>query len=446
MPTEDWHAAFDSKRSSDAEYLRKYRLGQEDYLVTHAYAETANQNNYTIVRGLTFQGLRSTDRASTTPVILPQADMYLESERAEDDSYWSLRNNLMMLSRQQGTDSNRISSTAEWTKPYVSDSGHMFEWRNSLRGDGYFVDDVTDDLRVSQRGSLDGTVGRMIPQAELGWRYPLIRQRGEILPQIVLEPMLNVIASPYGGNPRKIPNEDSRSVEYSDDNLFNANHFTGFDRVESGPRSNYGVRGTLNTENQGSVNFLVGQNLRTKEDENFPRSSGLQDRTSDYVARLGYRTPQAFDVSYRTRIDKDNGEMHRHDVTGSMALDPLQISTNYLYLDQEFAEIVTQDPNREELSGWATLALTEEWSLTSSLRRDMAEGKYRGGSYGVMYNGPCVMMLLSLNRDFTRTQEVAPTADVTFQILFKSLNWNSQAPPRMNINSQGGLCTTEYCY
>ena len=50
-----------------------------------------------------------------------------------------------------------------------------------------------------------------------------------------------------------IPNEDSQDIEFSDDNLFDDNHFSGYDRVEGGARVNYGVRGSANDYKLSSI-------------------------------------------------------------------------------------------------------------------------------------------------------------------------------------------------
>ncbi len=84
-----------------------------------------------------------------------------------------------------------------------------------------------------------------------------------------------MIVSPYGGNPDTIPNEDSQEVEFDDTNLFSSSRFSGLDRVESGPRVNYGVRWAAYGAGGGHTSVLVGQSYRLKEDDTFAEGSGL---------------------------------------------------------------------------------------------------------------------------------------------------------------------------
>ena len=84
------------------------------------------------------------------------------------------------------------------------------------------------------------TTARFLPQLAVEWRYPLISRLGSI--RQLIEPIVQGVISPDGGNSYNIPNEDSRDLEFDHTNLFSTNRFTGLDRVETGRRINYGVR------------------------------------------------------------------------------------------------------------------------------------------------------------------------------------------------------------
>ena len=59
-----------------------------------------------------------------------------------------------------------------------------------------------------------------------------------------ITPRVQLVASPRAVN-NGIPNEDSRSIELEDINLFDLNRFPGFDRWEGGSRVTYGLQYTL---------------------------------------------------------------------------------------------------------------------------------------------------------------------------------------------------------
>ena len=173
----------------------------------------------------------------------------------------------------------------------------------SLRGDVYHVTELTDP--VAPLGpDLDGITGRVVPQLEALWRWPWVRG-GEGSRQII-EPIVQIVLSPNGGNPTEIPNEDSLSFEFDDANLFSANRFPGLDRVEGGLRINYGLRMATYGRGGGWSELLLGQTWRAREDDTFDQGTGLAEHFSDYVGRLTVAPARWLDLSLRFRVNDDN--------------------------------------------------------------------------------------------------------------------------------------------
>jgi LPS-assembly protein len=186
--------------------------------------------------------------------------------------------------------------------------GDVYALSTTLTGDLYHVDGL---VRSGKTGTHSGFNGRLIPQLAFDWRYPFVREEEGVY-QLV-EPIASVVVSPYGGNPDTIPNEDSLDFEFDDTNLFRANRFTGLDRIEGGPRINYGLKWGVFGRG-GATTVLVGQSLRAKEDDTFASGSGLEDRFSDIVARVQVRPADYLDLVYRARWDKDNLAARRNEV------------------------------------------------------------------------------------------------------------------------------------
>ena len=79
--------------------------------------------------------------------------------------------------------------------------------------------------------------------------------------KILIEPQVELIASPSGNNPDEIPNNDSQAIDFSDSNLFSSNRYVGLDRLESGSRVNYGITTQIQLASDAAVNVLFGQKL-----------------------------------------------------------------------------------------------------------------------------------------------------------------------------------------
>lgn len=404
-----WAWGFDGKRATDDTYLTRYKFGYEDVLTSRAFVHDVTGRNFYGAETVTFQGLTPFDDPDNTPLILPLLNAHYEAPLNYNDSRFTLDSNAMVLTRNEGTESRRLSSTVGWELPHVTDSGHAFKLRTSLRGDAYSVEDV-----ISGGGPKDGTIGRAIPEAQVGWSFPLAQSIDDT--RVFIEPLADVIAAPNGGNPDKIPNEDSQQVELSDINLFTNNHFTGLDRVEGGLRTNYGFRGGVNNP-IGEVNFLLGQVWRAKEDSNFTPETGMEDHFSDYTGRVSATDSKHTTVSYRFRTDKENFVMRHNEIDLNVDYDTIQFGTGYLSIDEDDNSF-----DREEILGNAVLKLTDNWSFVTQGRRNLKGiGEWIEAGTGLIYENECINISTGVSREFLRDRDIEPNTSYTLKLSLKNL-------------------------
>lgn len=413
-----WKWGFDAKRSTDDTYLRRYGFYNEDSLTSHVYSRKIEGNNMAVIEALSFQGLNEDDDPGQTPLVLPFARAYVESEPGLWGAYTTLDSSMLALFRGEGTSSNRLSTKAEWVLPNVTRSGHVMEYKLSLRGDGYVVQDV--DRSDSGENEFNGFTGRLVPQAEIKWRYPLMKPTE--YGRMFVEPVVNFVVSPHGNNPNELPNEDSQDVEFSDENLFSSNHFIGYDRIEGGPRTNYGLRAGVHSIDYGELHTMFGQSYRTKVDNNFSEKSGLNNHFSDYVGRLGYRFEEHFTGAYHFRIDKDDANFSKNEVNLAMNVSPVRLGVNYLSVDDsnEFSAGDDVNASREIMTTYTGLQLSKFWSVSFDTHRDLAAGQWIRNSSRLVYDGDCLMSVLSWQKDFTRNRDVPQSDSFLLQIVLKN--------------------------
>lgn len=405
-----WGWGFDGKRSTDDTYLQRYRFGNEDLLTSQAYVEKIDGREYIGAKGVAFQGLNANDDPDKSPLVLPYVDYHREIDAGYKGSSYTIDANTLALSRKEGVDSNRVSGKAGWKIPHVTKGGHKLEAKASLRADAYNVDNVPDAGAVK-----DGNVGRAIPQAEVGWSYPLANEiKGN---NVIVEPIANLIASPNGGNPNKIPNEDSQDFEITDINVFSSNHYAGLDRVESGPRANYGVRTNVSNEN-GNVSALVGQNYSAQIDENATPESGMEDNFSDYVGAVTVSNNKHADFAYRFRADKDDFLLHRNQFDGNFDFSPFAVNVSYILIDEDDNSF-----DRQELAGGGAVKLTDTWSFNAYGRRDLNDdGGWVSTGAGFIYEDECIKFMTGMGREFVRDRDIEPATSYTLRIAFRNLS------------------------
>jgi LPS-assembly protein len=203
--------------------------------------------------------------------------------------------------------------------------------------------------------------------------------------------------------------------EFTDTNLFDANRFAGYDRVETGPRVSYGLRGQLQMEGDKYIDWLFGQHYRAETDRNFPFSNDLDDHFSDYVGKVGIAY-LPFDVAYRFRLDRETLSAKRNEVDATVNYERLLLSGTYISLQN--------DPvlaTREELAGAASLALDDRWTWGIGGRQDLELDQITAASTSLTFKNECTYLSGVLGREYTRDRDVKPTTTFLFRVAFKNL-------------------------
>ena len=408
---EHWRWGADIKLASDDTYLDRFGFDDRDTLTNRVFLERFDAREYAVAEAFYFQGLRDQDDQDEIPVVLPKVDYNFVSEPGEYGLYSSIDANFQSLSREVGTSSQRFSLTSGLHLPHTSRIGTVTTLSALLQTDLYNVADV----EVPSGDRETGVTGRVFPQLIASWRYPWIR-RTETSGALI-EPIASLVLAPNGGNPNRIPNEDSLAFEFDETNLFSANRFPGKDRVEGGSRIVYGLRGGLYGDGGGSSTFFVGQSYQFSENTDFPAGSGLEDRRSDIVGRLTISPNRFLDLVYKTRLDTDNLNAKRTEIAASGGVRALRGSVNYIFFD------ATNDfPEREEIFASLASDLTDQWTVRVNTRRDLTGGgNTLSWGASLEYHCDCLDFTISYRREFTEDRDV-PEQDIVFvQVVFKSL-------------------------
>jgi LPS-assembly protein len=411
-----WRTGGEVRLASDDTYLRRYGFDSTDVLTNRVFLEGFRHRSYASVRGYHWRGLRQQDDASTTPIVAPLVDYSVIGEPGWGGGRWQADANMMVLTRTAGTDSRRLSLLSGWQLPHVARSGEVYNLWGTLQTDAYFIDDFQEPGKPVGSTS-SGLAGRVFPRVGLDWRYPFARQSGGFT-QIV-EPVAGVALSPHGGNPRKIPNEDSQDLEFDDTNLLSSNRFTGLDRVEGGQRVHYGLRMGVYGAQGGFSSFFLGQSYRLRDDDTFARGSGLSDHFSDIVGSVQLRPRQYLDLLYRFRLDKDDFSPRRNEVVMSAGPPALNISLNYLFLEDSVAQ--GEFGQREEITGLISSRITPDWRVAAFTRRDLDRNSTLNHGFQLAYLCDCFNATLTYTRTFTQDRDIRPSNTIFLRLFFKNL-------------------------
>ncbi|MDF1791088.1 MAG: LPS assembly protein LptD [Thalassobaculaceae bacterium] len=409
-----WRGGFDFEQSSQRTYLRRYNIGGPDVLTSRLYTEGFRGRNYGSVAAYKFQDLRASSDPDDTPVVLPLAEYNHVGEPGRFGGRTSLDASLLALTRDTGDDSRRASAVSGWELPYTSDAGEIYTLNARLQTDAYYA---TDASALSTGES--ETNGRVFPQLGLKWQYPLGR-RGRNTTQ-VLEPIVGVVLGPRGSNPDEIPNEDSRSFEFDETNLFRLNRYEGVDRVTSGSHVNYGMRAGVYGDSGGSTEMLIGQSYRFYGNGSFEDGSGLEDTLSDIVGALSVRPQGPLTFTYRFRLDPEDATLNRNEIGAQYAVSRFYVGGGYVTLDETANSDLTGD--REQLDLYGGVAVTDHWRIAGNLTHDLSQDHSRllRGRLGFTYTDECVLFGIDFERSNISDEDIEPDDRVMFRLVLTHL-------------------------
>ena len=386
-----WRAGFDAQLTNNPGYMRFYDISFLDRLVNDLFVEADSGRSRFAATGYYFQGLRSTDIASRIPFVLPALSYSFIPSQDFAGGQFRFDLDGVALTRGSGRDDQRLTAKTNWKVPIILPGGQLWTFVLGGRGDEYHVTMPA----TATAPSSDNFINRGTAYAELDWRWPFVAVTGKST--LLLEPIAQVIAQPYGGNPTGLRDEDASDFEFDENNVFSIDQLPGYDLIEGGPRANVGLRGEAIFAG-GEAEALVGQTYRLKPDPIFALGSGETGNSSDIVGRASIKFPH-FDLADRIDLDRGNGTLRRHELylTGSYNRSSLQIS--YVQLPPEAVTLGLG--SRQEANVQGDLNFYQNWQGFAAVRRDLEAGKMIDTEFGLGYENECVAISIAYRRRYT---------------------------------------------
>ena len=257
-----------------------------------------------------------------------------------------------------------------------------------VRGDVYNVSSFPQN-NIS--GPAD-TFTRELAGIGFDYRYPFILNTGST--SHVIEPVAQIVSRAGQANNALVPITDAQSLIFSDALLFDINKFSGWDQIETGTRTNFGVQYTLSSASGISVRATAGESIQVAGPNAYSlntiyQGSGLENVLSDYVLGTYVDYKNMFRGIAQIRINEKDGSLDNQSYTLQTKLGFLQAGVSY--------EAIQAQPTlgflqaRQEVSGFGALKVTDEWSIFGDLRYDFEYGTFIRNSAGIQYADDCVI-------------------------------------------------------
>lgn len=403
-----WSITTSLRAATDKTLTRRYDITDDDQLRNVVNVERISPNSYITIAGWAFEGLRAEDVQKQIPFALPAIDARFRKQEFAGGTLQLQANSLSIL-RIEGQDTQRAFASAEWDLRRLTPWGQEVTLTAYARGDVYHTDDA-DSTTVPIYAGTDGWHSRFIGALAADVKWPFIGPLFGGVQRLV--PHVQVVLTPRTPNV-DIPNEDARSIDLEDSNLFALNRFPGYDRWEDASRITYGVDWSLDRPNL-VIESTIGQSYRIEDRPViFPQGTGLTDRWSDIVGRTSIRYGRLLELTNRFRIDKDNFAVRRNEVDLTLGTTQTYAQIGYLKLNRNVDPTIEDLRDVEELRVAGRLLFSRYWSIFGAAVIDLTDAKEDPLSQadgwepvrerlGIQYEDDCLEIGLTWKRDYER--------------------------------------------
>lgn len=450
-----WTASFDVDYVSDKRYLGIYDIRREDDLATDLVLprpdrldsdfSLSRRSDRSLFRAsmLGYQSLRFSENNDYVAQGLPKISYNgIFDAPSMIGGRFELDADLLALDRADGLDSRRAVASAGWERQLTSQSGHRFRVFGELRADAYNYSNVSYGTERCNPENLndadfatciavtpdadedDITTSRFLPTVGAEWTYPLARQTSNAT--YIIEPRIQLIASPDTEYSDEIINEDSQFFELDTTSLFMVNKSAGYDIWEDGQRANIGLAAqAIYPKRDLTVKGSIGQQFRTQENniyEAYNLDTGIGETTSDIVAEVSVDWSRYLSWDNEFRYDHEDGKLRRAESRLTGALGPLSSRATYYRLESG-ASLPGEDSVQEFADATIAYEFWRDWTAEAEVNFDLARGERTRESYSITYSDECLLVELSYRYDPSRDIEIDFEESINFTILLTGFNF-----------------------
>jgi LPS-assembly protein len=429
-----WKTGWDATFESDDTFRRFYKL--DNILVTDrvntAYVVGQSERSYFGANLYHFGGLLLKDTPQSESYVHPIIDHnyvfsnpVLGGELRWDSNAMSFtRKDSDLLQRDESI--NKVTSELKWRRRMIDQFGISYTPFGELRGDIYQLNNYTD--AITGLTVDDNTITRGRAMGGVTVAYPWVAS--EPGGSHVIEPIGQIVTRQASISQRDLPDEDAKSLVFDDTNLFEADKFSGFDRLETGTRVNAGLQYTFQSNAGGSVRLLAGESFHISGDNAFADpgrdpdgrlvhsgSSGLETDRSDYILAAYIEPIQTFRLLAQSRFDEQTFELRREDLSAQAFYGPLSAQATYTFTAADPTRSI--DIEQQDIVGQLGLQLTDRWSLLGAMRYDLDAGERLLDSLQLRYLDECFMLSASYQETFITDASRDITPDRTIMLRFE---------------------------
>ena len=233
------------------------------------------------------------------------------------------------------------------------------------------------------------------------------------MPNLTIIPKAHFVISPGASNTNKISNEDSTNNDFSIENIYRLNRFSGTDKLDNSKRVTFG----LNSYTDHFKTSLY-QSYEFTSNSNFHNEQGNDDKLSDLLGSIEYFKKN--ELSYNFRYDLDDSYLKKQNVSFRSDNKYGEINLSYLDQNSKTNNIITNDTETinygfysKKFSKFSKLNINGLYDLKKEINKEY--------SIGYSYFDECFGINIDFNRKSYEEDNLKPQDILTIMFSFKNV-------------------------
>ncbi len=269
----------------------------------------------------------------------------------------------------------------------------------------------TETKKIMENEYESGTYYRLFPILGISSETPFKIKK--YIPNFTFSPKVHVAVAPGSSNSNKFSNEDSTNNDFSIENIYRLNRYSGNDMLDNSKRITYGFNAY--SENIKSSLF---QSYEFTKNSNFHREQGNDDNLSDLLGSVTYNNIN--ELSYDFRYDINDSYLKKQNINISSETKLGELSLSYLDQNSKTNNIIKNDTETlnysffsKKISKFSRLKINGLYDLKKEINKEY--------SIGYSYFDECFGINLDFNRKSYVEDSLKPQDILTIMFSFKNI-------------------------
>ena len=286
-----------------------------------------------------------------------------------------------------------------------------FNSKISLDGEIYNQVFNTEKKLINSNNYKTGSYYRFFPMLGVSTESPFKIKKYSS--NLTFNPTLNIVVTPDISNSSKLSNEDSTNNDFTIDNIFRLNRYSGNDKMDNSKRITLGL-----SAYNSNFNSKLYQSYEFTNNSNFHKEQGNDDNLSDLIGSIEYYKNNK--ISYNFRYDVNDDYLKKQNINLKSDISYGSINLSYLDENSKNNNIVTKDTETinysflsKKFSKFSEIEISGLYDLKKEINKEY--------SIGYSYFDECFGVNIDFSRKSYKEDTLKPQDILTFMFSFKNI-------------------------